>query len=499
MTAEKKKKQPMTAKQMLVSVVIGFVAVAFVGSFAYQYAARRGKTNILASVNGESVAVESDSLFANLYRQYYEEERQKNQEESLTEEKNLELLRKAMDTVLQRVLILQFAKKAGVRIEKETVLASVIKKGYYSSEGKTFDEERYNQTPETDRQRVFKSEKEQLTIGLFLDEIMNSAKVSEVETKAFYQLNDYGKKISYVFFRYDGVPEADLNKFYGENRGLFERAHAAHILIKGGKPDAETRANEALKRVQADPQKFADIAKEVSEDTTKEKGGDLGWFYKGDMVPEFSEAAFKLKAGEISPLVKSVFGYHIIKALDPVKSETFEESLAKVKREYVNANRGEREKIVGQKSREFIERLSTNPALFEDTAKDLGLKIITTDYVRLAGQYILNEEKNTPLFELMGSQNLAENVFSTKIGQLGGPVKSNDGEVIFKVLGERKFDEEEYAKSASYITLLYTRVKGNNLFNDWYIHAYNNSKIVENFDMFFAKKQKAPAPAVDNF
>jgi hypothetical protein len=165
----------------------------------------------------------------------------------------------------------------------------------------------------------------------------------------------------------------------------------------------------------------------------------------------------------------------------------------------VNANRGEREKIVGQRSREFIERLSTNPALFEDTAKDLGLKIITTDYVRLAGQYILNEDKNAPLFELMGSQNLAENVFSTKIGRLGGPVKSNDGEVIFKVLGEKKFDEEEYAKSASYVTLLYSRVKGNNLFNDWYIHAYNNSKIVENFDMFFAKKQKAPAPAGDDF
>lgn len=76
-----------------------------------------------------------------------------------------------------------------------------------------------------------------------------------------------------------------------------------------------------LKRVRAG-EDFAKLAKEFSTDAgNKDKGGDLGWFGKGAMVPAFEEAAFKLKPGEISDLVETPFGLHIIK-LDERKTET---------------------------------------------------------------------------------------------------------------------------------------------------------------------------------
>ncbi|MEK6280967.1 MAG: peptidylprolyl isomerase [Acidobacteriota bacterium] len=81
------------------------------------------------------------------------------------------------------------------------------------------------------------------------------------------------------------------------------------------------KAEEVLKRVRAG-EDFAKLAKEFSSDTgNKEKGGDLGWFGKGAMVPAFEEAAFKLKPGEVSDLVETQFGLHIIK-LDERKTET---------------------------------------------------------------------------------------------------------------------------------------------------------------------------------
>ncbi|MBV9701156.1 MAG: peptidylprolyl isomerase [Methylobacteriaceae bacterium] len=88
-----------------------------------------------------------------------------------------------------------------------------------------------------------------------------------------------------------------------------EEIHARHILVP-----TEDEAKAALKRIQAG-EDFAKVATELSKDPGSE-GGDLGYFTKDRMVPEFAEAAFKLKVGEVSEPVKTQFGWHIIKVED---------------------------------------------------------------------------------------------------------------------------------------------------------------------------------------
>lgn len=121
------------------------------------------------------------------------------------------------------------------------------------------------------------------------------------------------------------LSDADVQKAYDEQKAAFEKVTARHILIapkdsqafQPGKKeltDAEAKAKaEELRTKIVGGADFAALAKAESYDTgSGAKGGDLGSFGRGDMVPEFEKAAFEAKAGEVPPVVKTEFGYHVI-------------------------------------------------------------------------------------------------------------------------------------------------------------------------------------------
>jgi peptidyl-prolyl cis-trans isomerase C len=91
---------------------------------------------------------------------------------------------------------------------------------------------------------------------------------------------------------------------------MSNKVHCAHILVK-----TEKEVNQVLDRLKKG-EKFSAIAKDVSLCPSKKRGGDLGTFGRGQMVKEFENAAFALDKGQISGIVKTQFGYHIIKRLE---------------------------------------------------------------------------------------------------------------------------------------------------------------------------------------
>jgi len=91
---------------------------------------------------------------------------------------------------------------------------------------------------------------------------------------------------------------------------MSNKVHCAHILVK-----TEKEVNQVLERIKKG-EKFLAIAKDVSLCPSKKRGGDLGTFSRGQMVKEFEKAAFALDKGQISGIVKTQFGYHIIKRLE---------------------------------------------------------------------------------------------------------------------------------------------------------------------------------------
>lgn len=119
-------------------------------------------------------------------------------------------------------------------------------------------------------------------------------------------IDDEMKKVS-------PISEDDLKAYYEENKDRYmnpEVVRASHILTS-----TEEEAMEAMKALSTDVD-FEKAAKRFSNDLTKDRGGDLGYFKRGQMIPEFEKVVFSLRVGDMSGVVKTRFGYHIIKLTD---------------------------------------------------------------------------------------------------------------------------------------------------------------------------------------
>lgn len=121
------------------------------------------------------------------------------------------------------------------------------------------------------------------------------------------------------------LKQEEIEEFFEENKDDLVVVRARHILLKD-----EEEASKVLDRLEAG-EEFEEVALEESLDGSAAQGGDLGYFTKGNMIKEFEDAAFALKVGEISGLVKTEVGYHIIKVEDRKESlEDLEEQIAMV-------------------------------------------------------------------------------------------------------------------------------------------------------------------------
>jgi peptidyl-prolyl cis-trans isomerase C len=168
-----------------------------------------------------------------------------------------------------------------------------------------------------------------------------------------YVIKEIEKKIN--------VTDADVKAYFEKNKAEFsepESVKASHILVKVPQDadekawkDAEAKIKDIKKKLDGGAD-FAKLAQEMSDDPgSKAKGGDLGFFSKGRMVPEFEAAAFALKPGEVSQPVKTPFGYHLIKVVE--KKDAHEKSFDEVK-DQVKQN------LLNQKRREALDAMLLN-------------------------------------------------------------------------------------------------------------------------------------------
>ncbi len=229
---------------------------------------------------------------------------------------------------------------------------------------------------------------------------------SEAELEAYYTNPAHASQfmapeqtnIEYVVFDLNAlmagivVSEDDLRKYYTENAARYttpEERRASHILINAPKDapndvraKAKAKADALLAQVNANPDAFAELAKKNSDDPgSAERGGDLDYFARGAMVQPFDEAAFKLKPGEISGVVESDFGYHIIKLTGVRGGEkrSFESARAEMERE-IKAQLAQRK--FTEMASDFTNTVYEQPDSLKPAADKFNLELRTAQGVK---------------------------------------------------------------------------------------------------------------------
>ncbi|MCA1586842.1 MAG: SurA N-terminal domain-containing protein, partial [Acidobacteria bacterium] len=257
------------------------------------------------------------------------------------------------------------------------------------------------------------------------------------KNKESYRIGEK-RKIKYAIVDVDQVraattvPAAEIEAFYKSNLQQYTtpgQVRASHILFQTeGKDEAAVRklAEDVLAKAKAPGADFAALAKEYSEDeASKANGGDLDYFGRGRMVPAFEQAAFAMKPGEISDLVKSDFGFHIIKVVDN-KAET-SRPLDEVRAEIEDQLKWQRAQQQAEQQGKALEGAVKSAADLERVAKERGLTVQETDFFLADG----------PIDGLGPAPDVSARAFQMKEGEVSPALRIGRGWIVATLTGRQ--------------------------------------------------------------
>jgi len=399
------------AGSWIIKVLFTAIIITFI--FFYGYGSKQGpEERVLATVGEHTItATQFRTAYGNML-QMYEQMSQNQISDSLA--RTLGLRQNLLDDMIEQELLLQDARRRNLRVSKDEVKRAIMKQPYMQEKG-VFSKRRYAAVLNSMKMTAAEYEEraaQEIMLKTLRDMIAQAVNVSEQELREMYRFRGEKLMIDYLAFSqaditeaalvgpeevqayyeqnpeqfrvketaeaqyivfdpadYTGrmnVEEEEIRDFYATDQARFlepEQIRARHILLKVDKAAEPEKAQAVREKAAALLEKikggadFAALARKRSQDeATAAEGGELGFFGRGVMVPAFERAAFALQPGEVSDVVQTPFGFHIIQ-LEEKKPERVR-PLEEVRKEIVRELQQElAEREVRTASRRAFNRL----------------------------------------------------------------------------------------------------------------------------------------------
>ncbi|MFW6139626.1 MAG: peptidylprolyl isomerase [Spirochaetota bacterium] len=280
------------------ALVAAFVFIASLGLFSFAFANRKpvdeedkGTESAIAVVNGEEISRDYFEMRVDIVQKGMSQQGQVPDEAQMNEIKT-----QTLENLIDSELLYQESQKRGISVESEKVSEQ------FEAITSKFSSEEEFQSAIKEMGYTEQSLKEDIKREIAITNLIEQEIQKDITVK-----------------------EEELKQFYEENSQYFqepEQVQASHILIAVDDPSDTKQKEQALQKITEVEQKleageeFKALAKEYSEGPSASKGGNLGFFKRGEMDKSFEEAAFSLKPGQTSGIVETRFGYHLIKVTD---------------------------------------------------------------------------------------------------------------------------------------------------------------------------------------
>jgi peptidyl-prolyl cis-trans isomerase D len=433
--------QSWVIKGVLLAVVLAFVVTIF-----YQWGVQSGggpTRSEVATIFGEPVSVREFQRVYNGLQQRYRSIFRTQSDMDLNERFNFREM--ALEQLATRAILLRMAQQYGVVVTEQELYDHIAGLAPFQEQGR-FSPTRYQamlrsqvppiaphqfeaeqqqdlllqkvvtlltegiQVTDAEVEQTYRRDNEQVAVRyvmLTTPQFEAQVEMTDEELQSYYEAHKEGyrepeqRQIRYVALPlqrftqpYDPSAE-EVNAYYARHLETFQRPEQVwvrHILFKvasSATAEQETQARERAEAVLAslrNGEDFATMAKQYSEDTaTAEKGGDLGYFPRGQMVQPFEEVAFSLPVGELSDVVRTPFGWHILRVEDKREAET--RPLAEVEPEIKEKLREDKARDAAQAFvDDFLSALEANPRQFAELSRQHELNLITTPFIPATGQ-----------------------------------------------------------------------------------------------------------------
>lgn len=476
------------ATSWLIKVACFAIVIVFIFWGGYSYTEK--KASRVAVVNGSYIGLrEYQSMYSNLVEQM---RRQFGRQFSSELVETLNLKGQALDRLINRRLILTEAGMLEFDVSREELQNAIVSYPAFQTNGQ-FDPLRYQQILRSNKltpQDFEANQREDLLINKVEQFITRGTKVLESEMLSFFHhtrdrvnlayvqidpqdfknqvkvdeaaVRDYFDKhrenyrladkrnILYVRFVPQDylaeveVTDQEIEEFYQLHQDDYrepQKVHARHILFRISEKAKTAEIQEILDRAKKvldlarKGDNFAELARKYSDDSTASKGGDLGYFKSGDMVKPFADSAFSLKKGEISDLVRTRFGVHIIKVED-IKEESVK-PLAAVKETVRQSLKEERSREIAlQRADSFID-LSRALDDLQKAAAEAGLE------VKESGLFAAEE----PVPQLGRHPEINEIIFALRPKEISPAFSIGDDQLVAQLVEIQDSRLEEFAEA----------------------------------------------------